>query len=349
MRRLPIFLVLDVSESMAGDNLTRLEECIGTIVANLRTNPSALDSVFLSVIAFAGVARTLVDLEELASFRAPRLPMGSGTALGKALDHVMDEIDRQVAHPSAHSKGDWAPIVYLFTDGKPTDSLDGARARWMQRYGKHGALVAVAIGRYADQSALRSLTEHVLVFDDRVPGGFEVFIRWVTDSVSMQSQRIAEGGGGRLSLAKPDQRALEMAGAPGALEACGDPDCVVVVGRCQRTRRPYLVKYERDSMAIHLEGMDLEASGFRIAGAFPITEEYFDWSAGPAGGGAVNTSELAGVAPCPHCGNAVTIAQCGCGKLMCLGGPGEAQCPWCEAHVEFEGGGDDFDVERRLG
>ena len=32
MRRLPIFLVLDVSESMAGDNLFRLEEGIGTIV-----------------------------------------------------------------------------------------------------------------------------------------------------------------------------------------------------------------------------------------------------------------------------------------------------------------------------
>jgi uncharacterized protein YegL len=327
----------------------RLEEGIGTIIANLRTNPSALDTVHLSVIAFAGVTRTITDLEELMSFRAPRLPIGSGTALGGALNHVMDEIDRQVVRSSTQTKGDWAPIVYLFTDGKPTDSIEAARARWLQGYAAHAALVTVAIGRYADQDVLRSLTEHVLVFDDRAPGGFEVFVRWVTDSMTMQSQRLGETDGGRISLAKPDPRAMAVAGTAGALNASSDPDCVVLVGRCQRTRRPYLVKYERETVPIHLDGLDMEAKGFRIAGAFPLTEEYFDWSAGPGGGGLVSTAELSGVAPCPHCGNPVTIAQCGCGKLLCLQVPGEATCPWCEAGIAFEAGGSDFDIERRLG
>ena len=349
MRRLPIFLVLDGSESMLGENLDRLEEGIGTIVANLRTNPSALETVHLSAIAFAGVARTLVGLQELAAFRAPRLPVGSGTALGSALDHVMNEIDRQVLRPNPESKGDWAPIVYLFTDGKPTDSIDAARRRWQERYAPHAALVAVAIGRYADQAALRSLTEQVLVFDDRAPGGFDVFVRWVTDSVTVQSQRLGESGGGRVSLAKPDPRAMALAGTPGAVEACADPDCVVMVGRCQATNRPYLLKYERAAVAIPLQGTMIETSGFRIAGAFAVTEEYFDWSAGPGGAGSVSTADLLGVAPCPHCGNPVTIAQCGCGKLMCLQGPGEATCPWCESSVVFAPGEANFDVDRRLG
>jgi len=349
MRRLPIFLILDVSESMVGQNLERLEEGLGTIVATLRTNPSALDSVHLSAIAFAGVARTLVDLQDLASFRAPRLPVGSGTALGAALDHVMNEIDRQVIRPGPEAKGDWAPIVYLFTDGKPTDSIDAARARWQRRYGSRAALVAVAIGRYADQAALRSLTEHVVVFDDSIPGGFEVFVRWITESVTMQSQRLGESGGGKVTLAKPDSRAMAIAGAPQALQASTDPDCAVLVGRCQNTRRPYLVKYERESVPLHLEGLDLNAKGFRIAGAFPLTEEYFDWSGPDQSAGSINTADLAGVAPCPHCGNRVTIAQCGCGKLLCASGPGEATCPWCEASIEFEGGGTDFNVDRRLG
>jgi len=349
MRRLPIFLVLDVSESMIGENLDRLQEGLGTIVATLRTNPSALDSVYMSAIAFAGVARTLVDLQELALFRAPRLPVGSGTALGAALDHAMNEIDRQVIHPGPHSKGDWAPILYLFTDGKPTDAIEAARERWQRRYAPHAAMVAVAIGRYADQAALRSLTEHVAVFDDRVPGGFEVFVRWVTDSVTVQSQRLGESGGGRVSLAKLDSRAMAMAGTAGAIEACADPDCVVLAGRCQNSRRPYLIKYERESVPIQLEGLALNANGFRIAGAFPLTEEYFDWSGASPSAGSISTADLTGVAPCPHCGNRVTIAQCGCGKLLCASGPGEATCPWCEAGVLFEGGGTDFDVDRRLG
>lgn len=349
MRRLPIFLVLDVSESMIGQSLERLEEGLGTIVATLRTNPSALDTVYLSAIAFAGVARTLVGLQELASFRAPRLPVGSGTALGAALDHVMNEIDCRVIRPGPDTKGDWAPIVYLFTDGKPTDSIDAARARWQRRYGSHAALVAVAIGRYADQAALRSLTEHVVVFDDSISGGFDVFVRWVTDSVTVQSQRLGESGGGVVSLAKPDSRAMAMAGTPEAIEACTDPDCVVLVGRCQNTRRPYLIKYERESVPLRMEGFDLDAEGFRIAGTFPLTEEYFDWSGPGESAGSISTADLEGVAPCPHCGNRVTIAQCGCGKLLCASGPGEATCPWCEAGIQFEGGGTDFDVDRRLG
>ncbi len=345
MRRLPIFLVLDVSESMAGENLARLEEAIGTIVANLRTNPSALDTVYLSVIAFAGVVGTLSPLEELATFRAPALPIGSGTALGGALHHVMDAIDRDVVRPSPEHKGDWAPIVYLFTDGKPTDSLASARTRWQRDYAAHSALIAVAIGGHADQASLRSLTEHVLVFDDRAPGGFDVFVRWVTESMTVQSQRL----GGGVSLAKPDAGIVAEAGAPGALSPSGDPDCVVLVGRCQGTRKPYLLKYERRSIPIHLAGTEIEASGLALAGAFPINETYFDWSAGSGGGGTVNTADIAGVASCPHCGNATTIARCGCGKLMCVRGPGDAICPWCDNRCAFESGVEDFEIERRLG
>lgn len=348
MRRLPVFLVLDCSESMAGENLARLQEGIGTIVATLRTDPHALETVYLSVIAFAGVARTLTALDELVAFRAPPLPIGSGTALGAALTHVMDEIDRQVMHPGPQSKGDWAPIVYLFTDGKPTDQLDAARARWHRDYARHAALIAVAIGRYADQAALAALTEHVLVFDDRVAGGFDVFVRWVTDSLSLQSRRLGEPGTG-VSLVKPDHRALAVAGTAEALASSADPDCVVMIGRCQQTRRPYLLKYERESTTIEFGGQTMGADRFVIAGVYPITETYFDWSAGPASGGRVSTADLAGVAPCPHCGSPVTIAQCGCGKLMCLRGPGEATCPWCEASVTFTPGEDDFEIERRLG
>ena len=68
MRRLPVFLVIDVSESMAGDNLRRMQEGIDALLTSLRSDPYALETVHLSVIAFAGVARTLAPLVELFSF-----------------------------------------------------------------------------------------------------------------------------------------------------------------------------------------------------------------------------------------------------------------------------------------
>ena len=104
MRRLPIFFVLDVSESMAGDNIRVLNKGLENLVRTLRTDPHSLESVFLSVIVFAGKAKTLTPLVELASFYPPRLPLGSGTSLGKALDHLMSEIDRYVVSTTAEVK-----------------------------------------------------------------------------------------------------------------------------------------------------------------------------------------------------------------------------------------------------
>ena len=101
MRRLPVFLVIDVSESMAGDNLRSLQEGIERLIATLRKDPYALETAFLSVIAFAGKAKTLAPLVELFAFYPPRLPFGSGTSIGGALDHLMSEIDRSVKKSTA--------------------------------------------------------------------------------------------------------------------------------------------------------------------------------------------------------------------------------------------------------
>ena len=85
MRRLPVFFVLDCSESMVGDNLKKMEDGLQMIVQTLRTDPHALETVWLSVMAFAGIAKTIVPLVEVASFYPPKLPLGSGTSLGAAL------------------------------------------------------------------------------------------------------------------------------------------------------------------------------------------------------------------------------------------------------------------------
>ena len=105
MRRLPVYLVIDISESMAGDNLRHMQEGISRLINVLRADPYALETVYLSVIAFAGVARTLAPLVELYAFYPPRLPVGSGTSIGAALEHVMDEISANVVMSSPTQNG----------------------------------------------------------------------------------------------------------------------------------------------------------------------------------------------------------------------------------------------------
>lgn len=350
MRRLPLFFVLDCSESMVGENLKKMEDGLQMIVRSLRTDPHALETVHVSVIAFAGIANTLVPLVELVSFYPPRLPLGGGTSLGAALQALMAEMDRSVVKTTADRKGDWKPIVYLFTDGKPTDEVDGVISQWHAQYARRALLIAVGLGANADLSVLRRLTEHVLVFEESEPGDFKKFVAWVTGSVLAHTHSLGEGGAPADVLVQLDESVLKIVKQPPATRL--DETCVTLVGRCRKTGRPYLMKYDRMAQDLATSEFKMSLSHYGIAGCYPIDEDYFAWSVPEAADLKVNTADLVGVPGCPHCGAPSAFALCGCGKLMCVDGPGQAICPWCKKTVSFQAGSADeggFDVNRGRG
>ena len=340
MRRLPIYFLLDVSESMVGENHRKLEDGVEAIVRGLRRDPHALETVYLSAIAFAGRATTIAPLVELAAFYPPKLPLGSGTSLGRALDHLMTEIDRNTVRTTAEQKGDWRPIVFLLTDGKPTDAYAAAVRRWRDSYQRRASMVAIGLGRFADLAVLKQLTDTVLVLERTGADEFTKFVAWVTASVSAQSKSVDTGGGDRLALAAIDKSVLQVVDEGHQLESV-DPDHVVLVGRCRKSALPYLMRYEKAARAA--------PSSFDLAGCLPLDERYFEWSDGSATKQTVSTALLRGAPGCPHCGARTAFAMCGCGGLLCLDGPGRAVCPWCEQPGQFGAGEDAFDVGRARG
>ena len=54
MRRLPIYFLIDVSESMVGEPIKNVQLGMKEIIQELRTDPYALESAYISIIAFAG-------------------------------------------------------------------------------------------------------------------------------------------------------------------------------------------------------------------------------------------------------------------------------------------------------
>ena len=56
----------------------------------------------------------------------------------------MNEIDRDVVKTTPEIKGDWRPVVFLLTDGHPTDSTAAATRRWNTSFRNRANLVAVA-------------------------------------------------------------------------------------------------------------------------------------------------------------------------------------------------------------
>lgn len=348
MRRLPIFLVIDVSESMIGTPLRAMQEGISRLISELRTDPHALETVHLSVIAFAGVAKTLAPLVELFAFYPPRLPIGAGTSIGAALNHLMDEIDRQVQRSSKEQKGDWKPVVYFLSDGRATDNPNAAIARWQQHYQQRATLISIGIGQYADLSVLQSISSHSLRLENSDEKSLKSFINWITQSISSQSRSL--GIDAPLSLHKKDEsfalslvKELEEAAAL-------DENYVIISGLCSKSKLPYLMKYERMPDIADIPFFKNQSPQvYRYTGVFPVEADYTEWSDTRLNANTIAASHLEGGGGCPHCGAAYALATCSCGQILCVEGDGEVVCPGCQQTIYMGSAEGDFDIARSRG
>ena len=124
IRRLPVYLLLDCSGSMAGEPIEAVKQGIKALLSELKGDPQALETACLSVITFNSTARQISPLTELMLFKEPELTAGGATALGGALTVLADCIRNEVRTSTPTQKGDWKPLVFLLTDGAPTDNLD---------------------------------------------------------------------------------------------------------------------------------------------------------------------------------------------------------------------------------
>lgn len=191
MRRLPVYLLVDTSGSMHGEAIEAVRNGLQVLVSALRQDPYALETAYLSVIAFNSEARQLTPLTELMSFQVPDIQAGGTTALGGALSLLADCIEREVVKGNAETKGDWKPVIFLLSDGSPTDNLQsGIEA--LKRV-KTGTFVACAAGSAADSNTLKQITETVVSLDTADATSIKSFFKWVSSSISVSSQKIELG------------------------------------------------------------------------------------------------------------------------------------------------------------
>ncbi len=191
MRRLPVYLLLDVSGSMSGEPIEAVKTGVQTLVSTLRQDPFALETAVLSVITFDSSAKQVVPLTELATFQTPNINAGGMTSLGDALSLLASCVENEVAKTTSEEKGDWKPIIFIMTDGAPTD--DWQRGFERLKKVRTGIIVACAAGQGADTSVLRQITEVVVQLDTADSSTIKAFFKWVSDSVSTGSQKVDQG------------------------------------------------------------------------------------------------------------------------------------------------------------
>lgn len=192
MRKLPVYLLLDTSGSMYGEPIEAVKNGVQMLVSTLRQDPYALETAWLSIIKFSDKAEQLIPLTELAAFQIPQIDAGGQTSLGEALTLVAERVESEVEKTTYEKKGDWKPLVFIMTDGVPTDDLDRGIENFKKQ--KYGLVVACAAGQGAKTETLQKITESVVQLDTADSSTIKAFFKWVSASVSAGSMKVEDSG-----------------------------------------------------------------------------------------------------------------------------------------------------------
>jgi uncharacterized protein YegL len=192
MRRLPVYLLLDTSGSMSGEPIEAVKNGVQIMISSLRQNPQAIETAFLSVITFDSTAQQIIPLTDLASFQMVDIKATGVTALGEALKLVAHKIDTEVAKTTTEQKGDWKPLVFIMTDGIPTDDWQSGLNEFKKS--KVAFTVACAAGSGADANILKQITDNVVSLDTADSASIGKFFQWVTASIGVSSTKVEDSG-----------------------------------------------------------------------------------------------------------------------------------------------------------
>jgi uncharacterized protein YegL len=177
---------------MSGEPIEAVKNGVQIMISSLRQNPQAIETAFLSVITFDSMARQIIPLTDLASFQMVDIKATGVTALGDALKLVAHKIETEVAKTTTEQKGDWKPLVFIMTDGIPTDDWQNGLQEFKKS--KVAFTVACAAGSGADTNILKQITDNVVSLDTADSATIGKFFQWVTASIGVSSTRVEDSG-----------------------------------------------------------------------------------------------------------------------------------------------------------
>jgi len=160
------FFVVDTSGSMTGSKIASVNVALEDTIPELAklSDDNADSKIKIAMMEFSTGARWITNPdhpEELTDFNFRHFEAGGLTDLGDALNELNRKLSRKAFMKSEgeDQRGYYAPIIFFFSDGSPTDNWEAALEQLKQNnWYKFAIKIAVAIGDDADMSILEKVT-----------------------------------------------------------------------------------------------------------------------------------------------------------------------------------------------
>ena len=185
MRRLPVYFLLDTSGSMNGEPIQALNNALSSMIYSLRTDAQAQETLWISIVTFDREVKEIVSLTDLQSFQLPEItcPQSGPTFTGRGLQLIYQKATTEIRKGTPDQKGDWRPLLFVFTDGKPSDIQLYREMIPKVKQLNFGTIIGCAAGKLADDSVLKELCDTVVHIDTADSTTLRQFFKWVSDTI----------------------------------------------------------------------------------------------------------------------------------------------------------------------
>jgi uncharacterized protein YegL len=175
---------------MKGQAIDAVNSGIQLLLKNLRSDPFALETVYLGILSFNTEAHIIRSFGDILNNESIIIEAKGQSNLGLGLELLMQEMNRNIIKTTKNQKGDWKPLVFFMTDGRPS----GPWKKKLKEFHSlnSGKWIVCACGIKSNLNLIDSMGGNVIVLNNKNDTSIHSFFKWVSNSISSHSKSIEQ-------------------------------------------------------------------------------------------------------------------------------------------------------------